>query len=158
MIYLNWSFPTTPLTFKWSLVIPTVARTPSSISIQTQLANGVLTMATLGVVVKVFPYLVIPALATPPSPLQRFVFKYPPTHSNAWHWQSFCNTRGMRCVQNVKEYCNINAQIRGFIMYPRPVQTVRASCISARSIMRTATCVCCADLRSRAPSSPAGRQ
>ena len=80
MIHLNWSFPTTALTFKWSLMISTVARTPTHHVSFTSFAHRVLAVATLGIIIEVIPDLEVPALIAESAALRWVVLPQIPPH------------------------------------------------------------------------------
>ena len=80
MIYLYWSFPTTALTFKWSLMISTVARAPTHHVSFTSFAHRVLTITTLWIVIEVIPDLEVPALIAESAALRWVVLPQIPTH------------------------------------------------------------------------------
>ena len=80
MINLNSSFPTTALTLKWSLMLPTISRTPSSISIQTHLTNGVLTITTLWIGIEVPPNLKVSTFTAESATRRGVVLPQIPPH------------------------------------------------------------------------------
>ena len=107
MINLNWSFPPTALTFKWSLMISTVARTPSSISIQTQLANGVLTITTLRIGIEVSPHLKVSTFTAESATRRGVVLpQIPPHRLNCHLYECMVNSNAMRALCRLALTCS----------------------------------------------------
>ena len=86
VIHLDRPFASTPLTRLWSLVLTTITSAPSSISIQTQLADGVLTITTLRIGIEVSPHLKVSTLTTESATSRGVVFPEVPAHRLNWHF------------------------------------------------------------------------
>ena len=99
MINLNWSFPPTALTFKWSLVIPTIARTPTHHVSFTSFAHRVLTITTLWIVIEVIPDLEVPALIAESAALRWVVLpQIPPHRLNCHLYECMLKTNAMALI------------------------------------------------------------
>ncbi len=80
MIYLNWSFPPTRLAFRRSIMPAAVACAPCPISIQTHLADRVLTITPLRIGIEVSPHLKVSTFTTESATRRRIVFPEVPPH------------------------------------------------------------------------------
>ena len=96
VIYLNCSFPPTPLAFKWSLMISAVACAPCPISIQTHLADRVLTITTLRIGIEVPPNLKVSTFTTESATRRGVVLpEVPPHRLNCHLYECMLKTNAM---------------------------------------------------------------
>ena len=107
MIYLYWSFPTTALTFKWSLMISTVARAPTHHVSFTSFAHRVLTVTTLWIVIEVIPDLEVPALIAESAALRWVVLpQIPPHRLNCHLYECMVKSNAMRALCRLALTCS----------------------------------------------------